>query len=290
MRLDRFILTTLACAEIAEHVSAHGIERPIGNGKKRDPRMFSEYDSTMLEDYVFHPRAGDNTLAPVMYKPLKTGSITPKGWLLKQLKLQAQGLSGHLSQFWNDVMNTVWIGGDGDGGLHERTPYWLNGIVPLAYLLKNAGIEEFPAAVGIYAHKHDHHHGHHNHDHDHNHHLERDQHTAAATCTPGLDMKYNDIRQFQATSVQQCHDACFTTNDCVAFVIENCTKADMKCWLKSKEGATVAGTCRCYGKLGPHPPAPAPVPAPTPPPAPVPPAPPVNLLKQVKDYMDHICT
>ena len=25
--------------------------------------------------------------------------------------------------FWNDIMNSVWIGGRGDGGLHERTPY-----------------------------------------------------------------------------------------------------------------------------------------------------------------------
>ena len=41
------------------------------------------------------------------------------------LTLQAEGLTGHLAQFWNDVMNSVWIGGSGDGGLHERTPYWL---------------------------------------------------------------------------------------------------------------------------------------------------------------------
>lgn len=64
-------------------------------------------------------------LVPYAYKPLPVGSVTPKGWLLKQLTLQAEGLTGHLAQFWNDVMNSVWIGGSGDGGLHERTPYWL---------------------------------------------------------------------------------------------------------------------------------------------------------------------
>jgi len=89
-------------------------------------------------------------LSPRAFKPLPVGSITPKGWLLKQLTLQAEGLSGHLAQFWNDVMASSWIGGGGDGGLHERAPYWLNGVVPLAFLLKNAGVEELQPVTGIY--------------------------------------------------------------------------------------------------------------------------------------------
>tara|TARA_B110001452_G_scaffold54066_1_gene41483 strand:+ start:134 stop:706 length:573 start_codon:yes stop_codon:yes gene_type:complete len=88
-------------------------------------------------------------LTPRVFTPLPVGSVTPKGWLLKQLTLQAEGLSGHLAQFWNDVMNSIWIGGAGDGGLHERTPYWLNGVVPLAFLLKNANVKLDPV-VGIY--------------------------------------------------------------------------------------------------------------------------------------------
>ena len=48
--------------------------------------------------------------------------VTPKGWLVQQLKLQAEGLSGHLSQFWPDIKDSIWIGGKADGGLHERTP------------------------------------------------------------------------------------------------------------------------------------------------------------------------
>jgi hypothetical protein len=46
-------------------------------------------------------------------------------------------LTGHLANFWEDIENSIWIGGLGDGGLHERVPYWLNGIVPLAYQLRN---------------------------------------------------------------------------------------------------------------------------------------------------------
>ena len=78
------------------------------------------------------------------FVPLPVGDVVPEGWLLIQLKLQADGLSGHLAMFWNDVQNSIWLNGpkdNGDAGLHERAPYWLNGFVPLAYQLKAAGID-----------------------------------------------------------------------------------------------------------------------------------------------------
>ncbi|MBV9851957.1 MAG: glycoside hydrolase family 127 protein [Armatimonadetes bacterium] len=61
------------------------------------------------------------------------GSIRPRGWLRDQLRIQADGLSGHLDEFWPDVARSKWIGGDAEGW--ERGPYWLDGIVPLAVLL-----------------------------------------------------------------------------------------------------------------------------------------------------------
>lgn len=63
------------------------------------------------------------------------------GWLRKQLQLQADGLSGHLALFWVDVANSSWVGGKGDTGLHERTPYWLNGFVPLSYQLDEPSLQ-----------------------------------------------------------------------------------------------------------------------------------------------------
>jgi hypothetical protein len=89
-------------------------------------------------------------LEPRKFTPLPTGTVTPGGWLLTQLTLQAEGLSGHLANFWPDIAKSVWIGGGGDGGLHERTPYWLNGIVPLAFLLKNANITRIHSVSGIW--------------------------------------------------------------------------------------------------------------------------------------------
>lgn len=74
-----------------------------------------------------------NLLAENMFQPLPLGSIHPIGWLLNQLQIQANGLSGHLDEFWPDVARSGWIGGDAEGW--ERGPYWLDGIVPLAFLL-----------------------------------------------------------------------------------------------------------------------------------------------------------
>ena len=54
--------------------------------------------------------------------------------------MQAAGLSGHLPLFWADVENSSWVGGTADTGLHERTPYWLNGFVPLAFQLDDPNL------------------------------------------------------------------------------------------------------------------------------------------------------
>ena len=71
----------------------------------------------------------------------KLFSVIFSGWLKNQLKIQADGLSGYLSKFWVDVANSSWIGGKGDTGLHERTPYWLNGFVPLAFQLERDNLD-----------------------------------------------------------------------------------------------------------------------------------------------------
>jgi DUF1680 family protein len=67
------------------------------------------------------------------FSPLPLGEIRPAGWLQRQLRIQADGLSGHVDEFWPDIAESQWIGGSAEGW--ERGPYWLDGIVPLAYLL-----------------------------------------------------------------------------------------------------------------------------------------------------------
>ena len=74
-----------------------------------------------------------SALLQVCFEPLPLTEIQPEGWLKNQLRIQANGLSGHLDEFWPDVAQSGWIGGSAEGW--ERGPYWLDGIVPLAYLL-----------------------------------------------------------------------------------------------------------------------------------------------------------
>jgi len=74
-------------------------------------------------------------LDPLLLKPLKLGEVKPTGWLKNQLTTQLNGLSGHLDEFWPDIMNSGWIGGKAEGW--ERFPYWLDGVIPLAFLLES---------------------------------------------------------------------------------------------------------------------------------------------------------
>lgn len=79
-------------------------------------------------------------LRPKYAEFLPAGEILPTGWLKNQLRIQADGLSGHLEDFWPDVKDSAWIGGSAEGW--ERGPYWLDGIVPLAYLLEDKHLIE----------------------------------------------------------------------------------------------------------------------------------------------------
>lgn len=73
-------------------------------------------------------------LVPSKYMELPVGSIRPGGWLLNQLRIMRDGSSGHLDEVYAKLKNdNGWLGGKGDGW--EETPYWLDGAVPLAYLL-----------------------------------------------------------------------------------------------------------------------------------------------------------
>jgi hypothetical protein len=82
---------------------------------------------------------GGERLRPRAFDPLPLGAVRPAGWLRRQLEIQATGLSGHLDEFWPDVADSAWIGGTADGW--ERGPYWLDGVVPLAYLLGDARLQ-----------------------------------------------------------------------------------------------------------------------------------------------------
>ncbi|MEG1875315.1 MAG: hypothetical protein RR185_07060, partial [Angelakisella sp.] len=62
------------------------------------------------------------------------------GWFANQLRLQMDGITANLDENWGSVSKfSDWLGGTEDGW--ERPPYWLDGLVPLSFLLQDeAGI------------------------------------------------------------------------------------------------------------------------------------------------------
>ena len=74
------------------------------------------------------------------YKPVATGSVKPTGWLLNQLQIMRDGSTGHLDEYYSKLKNdNGWLGGRGDNW--EETPYWLDGAVPLAWILDDKNLQ-----------------------------------------------------------------------------------------------------------------------------------------------------
>lgn len=98
----------------------------------------------MLMTYVNH-LSSQNTnyifnkppLIETPFVQLPIGSVRAEGWLLKQLQLQKEGLTGHAESLYrasNDLgPGSDWLGGSGDSW--ERVPYYTKGLVALAYVL-----------------------------------------------------------------------------------------------------------------------------------------------------------
>lgn len=81
-------------------------------------------------------------LRPNPYMELPLGAIKPEGWLKEQLQRMADGMTGNLDEQYSLVLGkrNGWLGGDGDGW--ERGPYWLDGLLPLSYLLEDERLIE----------------------------------------------------------------------------------------------------------------------------------------------------
>ena len=97
--------------------------------------VFSLSNSFGQKNRNIHYITNQPPLIAQPYTALPLGAIRANGFLLEMLKIQAKGLTGHLDSIYEVVCgdNNGWLGGTGDGW--ERGPYWIDGLVPLAYLL-----------------------------------------------------------------------------------------------------------------------------------------------------------
>lgn len=76
------------------------------------------------------------------FMELPLGAVKADGWLHQQLVLQKDGLTGHLDEYYPSVVGArnAWLGGDGDAW--ERGPYWIDGLLPLAYILDDKDLKD----------------------------------------------------------------------------------------------------------------------------------------------------
>jgi len=113
-------VTTLITSALAAAEATHTIAQP--NTRRRN------------SFYV----GNRQPLLPSPLLKLPIGSIQPRGWLRKQLALQADGFFGHLPELSRFLVkeNNPWLSPEGEGEkFWEEVPYWLKGFGDLAYVL-----------------------------------------------------------------------------------------------------------------------------------------------------------
>lgn len=90
----------------------------------------------------FVPHAGDAQSVSRKYEELPLGDVRAEGWLKEMLVRQRDGITADLDRTYPQVMGerNGWLGGDGDQW--ERGPYWIDGLLPLAYILDDDSLKE----------------------------------------------------------------------------------------------------------------------------------------------------
>ena len=82
----------------------------------------------------------NNLSSPFPLTPAPLGSVSPRGWLRREFTVQKNGLTGHIDKIWEDLgASSGWLGGTGENW--ERGPYYLDGLVSLAYALDDAALK-----------------------------------------------------------------------------------------------------------------------------------------------------
>ena len=74
---------------------------------------------------------------------LPPGSVRPQGWLLKQMEMQRDGLTGRAYELYEDIGKSDWLTGGKRGGQFawERGPYYAKGLTALAFTLDDAELK-----------------------------------------------------------------------------------------------------------------------------------------------------
>lgn len=121
--LGMVVLTSAGCATAG--VKAKVVDRLAAEGKN---------------DFYVGNRA---PLLPSPLIKLPVGAVEADGWLRGQLELEAEGMTGRLTELshWCKFEESAWVTPDGTGQWPwEEMPYWLKGYVDLGFVLKDPRI------------------------------------------------------------------------------------------------------------------------------------------------------
>ena len=80
---------------------------------------------------------------PAAMEVLPLGSVRPEGFLRERMERQAEGLTGHAEELYDDIGQSDWLTGGKRGGMFawERGPYYAKGLVALALVLDDAALK-----------------------------------------------------------------------------------------------------------------------------------------------------
>ena len=106
--------------------------------------LFSFLSNELKAQSLYSNKNYINNRLPLKANPyieLPLGAIKAEGWLKEQLIRMKDGMTGQLDKLYPQVMGkrNGWLGGDGD--VWERGPYWIDGLLPLAYILDDANLK-----------------------------------------------------------------------------------------------------------------------------------------------------
>ena len=107
-----------------------------------------------LEHHCHSQDIADDQIAPAVanreplranpFIPLPLGSVRPRVGCSRELQLQRDGLTGHAEQVIPHLgPDSGWLGGTGkDAEDWEKGPYYVKGLVALAYTLDDEGLKQ----------------------------------------------------------------------------------------------------------------------------------------------------
>jgi hypothetical protein len=95
-------------------------------------------------DSIDAPIPNCQPLKATPFVRLPLGSVRADGWLLTELRLQRDGLTGHAEQVIPDLgPDSAWLGGTGKNAEDwEKGPYYVKGLVTLAYALDDESLKQ----------------------------------------------------------------------------------------------------------------------------------------------------